>query len=319
VGCATQLAICDTQDYTLGQADYRPGALQVDTNPSDAKQIAVSSSPKNPASIWSLHEQTPKLTAFLIDTQRKTEPHINSVQYGCCGKTLLLTNNEKCELWDLDTKKIKCVFGASSGKAVDAQWNPHDQNCFATIAQKATEKGVVSTLTVWDIRAQEPLKFIRTDRAINKIYYDGTGSQLVATAPGQYMLCDAKNLALLRCVSLEGRKRSSDILPVSGDKVCNANALQFFSNSKDIFFAGLDDASIVGIDLAENNKQSYRFNAAEIADEIGGLAINPQQNSMATTLMFSDLVKVWDVSNAKALIDERSKQANVAKPWCNQQ
>ena len=318
VGSTNQLTVCNAREFILHQTDYSPGALKIDTSPSDAERIAVGSSPKNPASIWSLQEQAPKLIAFLTDARRRdAEPNINSVQYGCCGRALLVTNNNECELWDLETKKISHAFGVSAGKAVDAQWNPRDLNCFTTIAQKTTEKEVVSTLTVWDIRMKDPVVSRKDGGSINKVYYDNAGSQLICTTPGQFMQYDAKTLTLLHCLSLDGRIKPMDRLPLPSDNGHNASALQFLPNSEDIFFAGLDDASVVCIDLAGNNKQTYRFKAVESNDEISGLAINPQQHKMAATLRRSDLVKIWDISNAKALVEARSKQADAAKEWCS--
>lgn len=303
-GSPTEIKIWDTQEYKLKDTiAYEAGAVKMAANPTQVDQFAIVSAIGNPVSLWSIKDA--KRTAELGAKDNNNK--YNSIAVNAAGSRLLAGNNAICENWDIEAqKKLQAVPRA--GTVVDAQWDPSMPDRFVTCSTKEGAQPL-SVVFLWDQRNDsDPIGecTLPMGMGVNAVRFNNQG-QLICSSPGQYTIIDVKKMALLEYLSINGKQKSKTPLHPAPGKTHNANSMLVPPATTDCFLAGIDDGNIIIADL-ESPAQSTHFQANGEPDAIYGLVLNTQNQTLATTLMSADFVKIWDVSQAQKQLEQRTKQ-----------
>lgn len=285
-----KLIIWNTDD--LSQSKSVPvgeGVFCLDVHP-DNKHIVIHDGSPERISFWDLE------SGKRVGNIPEWLPSVNSLQYNAHGSELLVATDKVCQIWDLNSDKLKQSL-PTNGIIWDAKWNPVDNNYIAA----SHDGGIITPekkdkISVWDLRKNQPVYHIQADISVDKIRYNTNGSRLVGAALGQLVAYNAQTAALISYYNLKGKRVKQ---PTTNLHVL-ADAIECMPENDTTFVVGLSDKKLLFCDTEDDSK-SFSFDAVEgsDSDDIDALAIHPNGKSMASGLFFGNCIQLWDIAAIK--------------------
>jgi WD40 repeat protein len=305
---ATQIIkIWDTKEYALQHSiDYQAGSA-ISVNPQQSDQFAVTNTDCTLISLWSIKDGT--CTATLNPEREKSQ--IISVAINAAGENLLNGNNNVWENWDIETQQKIRSQPMEEQLVFDAQWNPAMQGIIATASQRQIQPAV-STVNVWDLRQPKSVSSFTLPDGYNasSIRFNNQADQLICAIQGQFAIMDVKKMALLEYLSIYGKQTSQEPFRPTPEKCHTAWSLLVPPATTHCFLAGISDGSILNADLATPSQSSH-FKAFEFkggSASFTGLALSTHNQALATAILGTQFVKIWDVSQAQKKLEQKVQQ-----------
>lgn len=285
-------------DYAIAVLDSNDLSKQLSSIPFSSGAEHMAASPNNTEIVCT--NGYPTLARIDIETGKtiaQMQEPAYCLQYSKDGKLLLCSNSQSCDVWDISSNtKVKSLnFPA----CVEGQWDPVDNNYFATCSDKL--------LQIWDLASQNPVATITTPMQVYQPCYVGDGAgTLLCAAPNQFVGISNFNGQNTRITyyDLYGKPtKDNQPLPVSSQSL-PAICVQCVPNllNADNIVASLNnsDCQIVGFDLKDQHN-SFKFNNpnAPACGPVTTVACSPDGNSLVTAGFTDNVVNVWDISSLK--------------------